>query len=102
VTLRKATNLLLLPVLVLGGCESLPALPELPAFRGASVLYQTPNSIGVRYEFSQSAASVLAGDPADENEGTAIEMISQHCQGEYKVTGRDKERGFTTIDAVCG
>lgn len=94
--LRKIVVLVIFPAIALAACNTLPG------FRGASVLYQTPSSIGVRYDYAQSTASVLTGQSPDDNEKKAMALIVRHCKGKFKVTGRNQVRGFTTIDAVCG
>lgn len=81
--------------MALGGCS------VLPGFRGVSIAYQSPDTIGVKYDHLQSAASIVSGRSPDDYEQEAMNVISSHCGNKYRITGRSHERGYTIIDAVC-
>jgi len=62
-------------------------------FAPPKVLYTNEGSIGVKYG---SAGVQSIGDSEK-----AMELISDHCKGKYRITNRTVSDGFTTVDAIC-
>ncbi len=62
-------------------------------FAPPKLLYSTKNTIGVKYRSS--------GIQSHDEPGKAMELISNHCNDKYVVTGRTEKNGWTTVDARC-
>jgi len=62
-------------------------------FAPPKVLYSTINTIGVKYR--------SYGVQSHDEPAKVMELISNHCNDKYVVTGRTEENGWTTVDVRC-
>lgn len=82
----KTTIIALITTLAITGCAG-------TAFSRTKTTYMTPDTIGVRY---MNSGLINIGE-----EDNAMALIVKHCRGEFKVTSRTVEDGYTYVDATC-
>lgn len=58
-----------------------------------SIVYSSGSAIGVEY--------VNIGVQASFNQQGAMDLISNYCHGQFRVTGRSERDRLSYVDAVC-